>query len=158
MNKKFCQQRAFTLMEIMVVVIVVGVIAGFALPNYGKAVERAYERDGMNNLILLSSAQEAYKSKYGDYWPTQTGACGGANCGLAGGLNTALGINIVENGMTYVCRDRGGGVNFACEARRIGGNNFTLYIDETLAPNPPNIPCCKKFNPVCPTVPNTACP
>jgi prepilin-type N-terminal cleavage/methylation domain-containing protein len=151
MNLKI--KYAFTLMELLIVVVVLGMIAGFAIPNYTKAVERAYERDGVNNLILLSGAEEAYKARNGDYWPGFTGACGGGNCGIAGGLNTDLKLNIVENGMSYVCARSAGVRTYGCTAIRQGGNGFSLYLDSTMAPDPPNVPCCDRGSGIaCPTL------
>jgi prepilin-type N-terminal cleavage/methylation domain-containing protein len=155
--RRFIHNAGFTLIELMVIVVIVGVIGAFAIPSYTKAVERAYEKDGVNNLILLSGAQEAYKARYGKYWPEFNGACGGGNCGIAGGLNTDLGLNIVQNDMNYMCSSRTLGIDYACYAVRNGGNNFMLYIDETMAPNPPTFPCCDKYSGItCPTA--TICP
>ncbi|GEM_PF-5784742 len=56
--------------------------------------------------------------------------------------------------MTYVCQDRLIGIDFACYATRTGGNNFVLYINENIPPDPPNAPCCDRFSGIaCPTLP-----
>lgn len=138
-------------MELMIVVVSLGLIAGFAIPSYQKAVDRSYERDGINSLILLSGVQEVYRARNGDYWPAFTGDCGGGNCGIADGLNTALGVNIIENNVSYFCAAQAGPGSYACYASRAG---YLLYIDQSMPPNPPNVPCCE-FG-TCPTAPD--CP
>ncbi len=96
--KKIFYRSAFTLMELMIVVIAVGLIAAFGIPAYDKAVERSYERDGINNLSLLYSAEQAYRARYGGYWPEATGACGGGNCGIAGGLTQRSVLILLKTG------------------------------------------------------------
>ncbi len=75
----------------MIVVIIIAVIAGFAIPNYQKTVERSYRRTAEANLIALHGAQQIYRSTYGTFWGT----------GDAAAINTNLALNIIENGMTY---------------------------------------------------------
>lgn len=60
--------RGFTLMELMVVVVLVGIIAAFAIPNYQKAVRRGHERDMIMQLTALHGGCEIYKAKTGAYW------------------------------------------------------------------------------------------
>lgn len=88
--------KGFTLMELMVVVIIVGVIAAFAIPNYSKSVQKAHERDMLVHLTSIHAANLLYRSYDGDYWDT-----GGADQDLAA-INSTLSINIIANsGTTY---------------------------------------------------------
>ncbi len=57
--------RGFTLMEIIIVVIVLGVIASLALSNYKTIVEQNHCRNAQMNLLLMHSAGVIYISKYG---------------------------------------------------------------------------------------------
>jgi type IV pilus assembly protein PilE len=115
-------KKAFTLMEMMVVVTIVGIIAGFAIPNYATSVERSYRRDAENNLRLISAAQRLYAARNNDlYW-------GAGNLTV---INSNLGLNIISNGITYNCA--GGGATYTCTATRNGGWVFTVTITEALA-------------------------
>ena len=88
--------KGFTLMELMVVVIIIGIIAAFAIPNYNKSVQKAHERDMLTQLISIHAANLLYRSYNGDYWDT-----GGADKNTAE-INSALSINIIAgSGTTY---------------------------------------------------------
>ncbi len=111
--------NGFTLMELMVVVTIVGIIAGFAIPNYAKSVERAHRKDAENNLMIIHAAQQLYAANNASaYW---------AGGNLAA-INLNLGLNIIANGMTYTCA--GGGAAFNCTAVRVGGWAFTVTVNQ----------------------------
>lgn len=59
--------RAFTLMELIVVTVIIGIIAAFAIPNYNKSVSLARQRRCVLNLETIHGANEIYKAKNGRY-------------------------------------------------------------------------------------------
>ena len=79
--------RGFTLMEMMVVVVLVGIIAAFAIPNYQKTVRRGHERDMIMQLTALHGGCEIYKAKTGAYWSD--------DLGNFTAINDTLQINII---------------------------------------------------------------
>src|SRR5213078_609354 len=56
MNIKFSRKAAFTLVEIMIVVAIIGLLAGIAIPNFIKARETARKNACINNLRLIDAA------------------------------------------------------------------------------------------------------
>jgi prepilin-type N-terminal cleavage/methylation domain-containing protein len=60
-------KKAFTLIEILVVVVIIGILAAIALPQYQKAVERARLSEAISNLKTLAQAEEVYYLQYGEY-------------------------------------------------------------------------------------------
>ncbi len=88
MNK----DKAFTLTELMVVVILIGIIAAFALPNYNKAIAKAHERDAIVQLMAIHAACKIYNAQAGQY-PQEALDIDG--------INEQLGLNVIANGMTY---------------------------------------------------------
>ncbi len=52
--------KGFTLLELLVVVIIVGILASIALPQFGKATDRAREVEAKNVLASLMSAELVY--------------------------------------------------------------------------------------------------
>ena len=65
LNQK--NKRGYTLMEIMVVVIVVGILASIALPRYSFTMERAKSAEGLEILGSVSQAQKVYQIENGNY-------------------------------------------------------------------------------------------
>lgn len=52
------KQRGFTLVELMIVVVVMGILASIALPSYQNYVEKSRSRAAMADLVALSTAVE----------------------------------------------------------------------------------------------------
>ena len=57
--------KGFTLIELLVVVLIIGILASIALPQYTRAVERARMLEAVQALEDLSTAQRIYYLHYG---------------------------------------------------------------------------------------------
>jgi len=57
----------FTLVELLVVVLIIGILAAVALPQYGKAVERARASEAFMLLKSVHQAAQAYQMEHGTY-------------------------------------------------------------------------------------------
>jgi prepilin-type N-terminal cleavage/methylation domain-containing protein len=58
-------KKAFTLIEMLVVVVIIGILAAIALPQYQKAVEKARATEALINLKALREAWDRYNLTYG---------------------------------------------------------------------------------------------
>ena len=117
---------AFTLTELMIVVAIIGIIAGFAIPNYTKAVERAHLRDAIIQLTNVHAANQIYRAENGSYWPPANGQDLTA-------INANLDLGILPNGMTYTCGIGAGpaGSTFSCTAvRDPPAASFTVTVTQ----------------------------
>jgi type IV pilus assembly protein PilE len=76
------RQNGFTLMELMIVVAIVGIIAGLAYPSYLKSMQKGRRVDGKTALVQASQALERCYSTYGLY--------NSANCAEYSNLNSNL--------------------------------------------------------------------
>ena len=61
------QQRGFTLIELMIVVIVVGVLAAVAIPMYQIVPERSRSTEAVSALGLIRKAMRIHYAEHGGY-------------------------------------------------------------------------------------------
>ena len=106
--------EAFTIIELIIVVTLIGVMAAFVIPNYNKAIAKAYRKDATVNLQAIYAAQKIYYNTNGSYY---TGAD-------VGSINSQLGLGIMPTGSTtYSCS---GGAAFTCTASLSDGTTLTV--------------------------------
>ena len=67
--KKLNKQDGFTLVEILIVVVIIGILATVAIPTYFKYVERGYASDAKVQLKNILQNAELYRQENGQ-WPT----------------------------------------------------------------------------------------
>ena len=59
----------FTLIELMIVVIIVGILAAAAVPIYQGFVKRAYITEAKASIGTIRTAEEVYFAEHGEYVP-----------------------------------------------------------------------------------------
>jgi prepilin-type N-terminal cleavage/methylation domain-containing protein len=66
------EQAGFTLMELMIVVVILGVLAAVAIPSFRSYVYRARASEAPDFLGEIRQRQESYRSEFGQYCEVST--------------------------------------------------------------------------------------
>jgi len=82
MNKKKTRfarssKGGFTLIELLVVVLIIGILAAIAVPQYFKVVEKGKVSEALTTLDSIRGAQERYLASTGGYCTGAVSACSG---------------------------------------------------------------------------------
>ncbi len=70
MKETLRSSKGFTLVELSVVIVIIGVLAAFGVPRFRNAVEKSKAGEAFNYLAAIRSAQERYHSRAGTYAAT----------------------------------------------------------------------------------------
>lgn len=61
------KQAGFTLVELAIVIVIIGVLAAFGVPRFRDSVERSKAAEAFNYLSAVRTAQERYHGREGTY-------------------------------------------------------------------------------------------
>ena len=116
----------FTLIELMIVVVIVGILAAIAYPSYNRYSTQTRRSDGKIALTQAASLQEKFFSDCNWYATTPNGtrACGSA----AGNADTVLGIPTTSLGGHYTIAITAGNIAGTCTTYSCG---FTITVTPT---------------------------
>lgn len=136
MTIKILTRKSFTLLELLVVVVIVGLVAAFAVPSYSKSFDRTKRKGAENNLRVIWAAQAAYAGANGVYYLSV----------VLSDVNTNLGLNILPNdGFDYACT--GTATTYLCKASKrvdalVPGAPFHYELELTEAALSATNPTC----------------
>lgn len=63
------KRKGFSLLEVLVVIIVIGILVALALPGFGVTKERTLDKEAKANLRLIQAAEKIYRMEMGFYFP-----------------------------------------------------------------------------------------
>ena len=61
------QQYAFSLMELLIVIAIIGILTAICYPSYQHYVQRTYRTEATTTLLQLANNQEHYLADHGSY-------------------------------------------------------------------------------------------
>ncbi|MCX5716065.1 MAG: prepilin-type N-terminal cleavage/methylation domain-containing protein [Candidatus Omnitrophica bacterium] len=122
-------KRSFTLIELLIVIVIIGILASLAIPQYTKFTDQAKGAEAVANLGALRRAVNVYYAEVGDYprFPNNPNSEAATTPGSAGRplLSTVgLGINFIEAHLKW---DYAIAASPPCDHVDAGGTTVTDY-------------------------------
>lgn len=135
-------QKGFTLLELVIVVMVIGILTTLGISQYFPVKERALGKEAISNLKLIAAAERIYRMETGGYYPSP-----GATESNVANINDALKLLLTEANWDYSITTTGNPAStFTVTAARNGTGGYlncqyTLtHNDADGEPNPTSCP------------------
>jgi prepilin-type N-terminal cleavage/methylation domain-containing protein len=118
--------RGFTLVEVMVVIVILGVMAALAVPSYRSTVEVARGNEAKTNLNIIHMGEKLYYLNNGSYW--------GPGATTVAAVNSGLNVDMSAVYYTTVSVTGAAG-NYTARFTRnnVAGGSGTKYFEATFA-------------------------
>jgi len=139
-RKNSWKRLAFTLGELLIVVIIVGILAGLGVTYYRKVVVKAKAVKVKHAIALIAEAEKMYKIDRGYYLTVAAGAVE-AKIGTA---VTGINLAVVDNDTDFIYSVTGAGLISGSNTKVIGTCGVGSAITLNLPTDAWNIPACYK--------------
>jgi len=113
LSKFHRSQKGFTLIELMIVVVIIGILAALAIPRFMRATTKSKQSEAKNILKQIYAMERAYRQEKDIYWITANAASAASQSEFG-----QIGIQIMASArytFTLASTD-GGATNFTATA------------------------------------------
>ncbi|KPL00835.1 MAG: hypothetical protein AMJ91_03140 [candidate division Zixibacteria bacterium SM23_73_3] len=91
LSKFHRSQKGFTLIELMIVVVIIGILAALAIPRFMRATTKSKQSEAKNILKQIYAMERAYRQEYDAYWGNGESASAADQDGFA-----RIGVDIMS--------------------------------------------------------------
>jgi type IV pilus assembly protein PilA len=103
--------KGFTLIELMIVVVIIGILAALAIPRFMRATTKSKQTEAKTILKQIYTMEHAYRQEFNLYWGDGISAAAGAT----GGNFARIGVDIGATAR-YTYTLAAGANTFTCTA------------------------------------------
>lgn len=68
LRERLHDSKGFTLIELLIVVVIIGILAAIAIPQFASTKEKAYDASAKADVRRMMDAQHDYFSNNNEYW------------------------------------------------------------------------------------------
>lgn len=116
-------RRAFTLLELLIVIVIVGILAAITLPNFTKLVEKSKADQAATYLRVIRTGEKIYWSDNSAYT--------GNSAWNAGNINSALKTEITDENYQFSVTCDASATMFLATAKRRTDTTQTITLSDT---------------------------
>jgi len=106
------KNNAFSLVELIVAIVVIGILVAIAVPNYNKAKERALVKEAISNLNIVAASEKIYYVEHSTY----------TECANTAACNEAFHLQLDGTNWKYRAEINGNGTQYNAYATRKSGS------------------------------------
>jgi len=138
------RDKGFTFIEIIIVLVIVGILAAIAIPNFLNSIEQSRANTAQNNLLAILAGQAKFYEDYGNKYCLDTnngGSCNGNTANNQQNINSYLHLSMANDSyFTYDCTESTVSGPYYCTAIATDGSGTVLTLNMQTQSTPP--PTC----------------
>jgi type IV pilus assembly protein PilA len=129
LRKKLHDSKGFTLIELLIVVVIIGILAAIAIPQFASTKEKAYDASAKSDVRNMMAAQEAHFSTQNAYWGgAVSAATDGGTASMSGDTfraspNVAVTATSATNGYTITGKHNASSRSWCVDTTPSGNSN-----------------------------------
>lgn len=128
--------EGFTLVELLIVIMVMGILLTLVLPGFTKTKERVYDKEAVVNIRLIQQAEKIYRMENGGYFPISDV---GEAVNDINEINNNLRLDLNERIWDYYILGWGNGLYYNAVASRVNPpNNYARQWESVGSATTPN--------------------
>ncbi len=126
LREKLHDSKGFTLIELLIVVVIIGILAAIAIPQFASTKEKAYDASAKTDVRNMMAAEEGHFSNSNAYWSGSiSSATDGGTADMGGDLfraspNVALTATSATNGYTISAAHIASGTSWCVDTTPTG--------------------------------------
>lgn len=130
-------RKGFTLLELVIVVVVIGILVALASPQFAVTKERALDKEARATISLIQAAEKVYRMEVGYYYPLGTTTTSIPN------INTNLRLSLPQPANpTWNYEVSGSGTSATATRNKTGGRDLSITFTSDTVTCAPNSDVC----------------